>query len=400
MTLLRAVGPSGSVVGYELREDFASRAQRNVERFLGPDVPLRVEVRDVYEGIDEEDLDRIVLDLPGAVAGGEGSAAGAAPGRHPARVPADDRTGGPAPRRARVVELRHGAEPRGAPAHLARRGAVGAPRPSDGRPHRLLDLRSPAVADGVNALDAVIVVAAGGAAFVGYRYGFLARALSWVGTPGRRRRRRAAGRRRREPVALVDAANAAHRGAGVRRPHHLGGRDHRRARRFGGSPAPGLVDPGPDRGRGRRGGRGARRGLVADPGVRQRPGLAGPGGSGLGDRAGRRPVGAGPAGVGGRARVVSSAMRRSRRSSTGSPRPMRGPCRTGARPGGGGPGDRVGREDRGPGVRRDPAGERVRRRRRGRGDECARRRRRALHHGPHDRRSASPRGGGELRREP
>jgi tRNA (adenine57-N1/adenine58-N1)-methyltransferase len=58
------VGPSGSVVGYELREDFALRAHRNIERLLGPDVPLRVEVRDVYEGIDEEDLDRIVLDLP------------------------------------------------------------------------------------------------------------------------------------------------------------------------------------------------------------------------------------------------------------------------------------------------------------------------------------------------
>ena len=32
--------------------------------FLGDDVPLEVEVRDVYEGIEERDLDRIVLDLP------------------------------------------------------------------------------------------------------------------------------------------------------------------------------------------------------------------------------------------------------------------------------------------------------------------------------------------------
>ncbi len=31
---------------------------------LGPDVPLSVEVRDVYEGIDESDLDRVILDLP------------------------------------------------------------------------------------------------------------------------------------------------------------------------------------------------------------------------------------------------------------------------------------------------------------------------------------------------
>ena len=32
--------------------------------FLGPDVPLDVQVRDVYEGIDERDIDRVVLDLP------------------------------------------------------------------------------------------------------------------------------------------------------------------------------------------------------------------------------------------------------------------------------------------------------------------------------------------------
>ena len=63
-TLLRAVGHTGHVLGYELRDDFADRARRNVESFLGPDVPLDVEVRDVYEGIAVTDLDRIVLDLP------------------------------------------------------------------------------------------------------------------------------------------------------------------------------------------------------------------------------------------------------------------------------------------------------------------------------------------------
>jgi tRNA (adenine57-N1/adenine58-N1)-methyltransferase len=62
--LLRALGPTGHVTGYELRDDFADRAVRNVHAFLGPDVPLDVHVRDVYNGIDERDLDRIVLDLP------------------------------------------------------------------------------------------------------------------------------------------------------------------------------------------------------------------------------------------------------------------------------------------------------------------------------------------------
>ena len=63
MTLLRA---GAEVAGYELREDFASRARRNVESFLGDDALARyeVEVRDSYEGIDHRDMDRVVLDLP------------------------------------------------------------------------------------------------------------------------------------------------------------------------------------------------------------------------------------------------------------------------------------------------------------------------------------------------
>jgi tRNA (adenine57-N1/adenine58-N1)-methyltransferase catalytic subunit len=62
--LLRAIGPTGRVTGYEIRDDFAKRALANVHGFLGSDVPVAVHVRDVYAGIDERDLDRIVLDLP------------------------------------------------------------------------------------------------------------------------------------------------------------------------------------------------------------------------------------------------------------------------------------------------------------------------------------------------
>jgi tRNA (adenine57-N1/adenine58-N1)-methyltransferase catalytic subunit len=62
--LLRAIGPAGSVTGYEIRDDFAQRAIRNVKAFLGDDVPLDVQVRDVYEGIDARDVDRVILDLP------------------------------------------------------------------------------------------------------------------------------------------------------------------------------------------------------------------------------------------------------------------------------------------------------------------------------------------------
>jgi tRNA (adenine57-N1/adenine58-N1)-methyltransferase len=61
MALLRA---GADVVGYELRPDFAAGARANVTAWSGPEVPYRVEERDVYEGVDEVDLDRIVLDLP------------------------------------------------------------------------------------------------------------------------------------------------------------------------------------------------------------------------------------------------------------------------------------------------------------------------------------------------
>jgi tRNA (adenine57-N1/adenine58-N1)-methyltransferase len=63
MTMLRW---GADIVGYELREDFANRAVANVRSFLGEAAleRYRVELRDCYEGIDERDLDRVVLDLP------------------------------------------------------------------------------------------------------------------------------------------------------------------------------------------------------------------------------------------------------------------------------------------------------------------------------------------------
>jgi tRNA (adenine57-N1/adenine58-N1)-methyltransferase len=62
--LLRAVGPEGKVTGYEIRDDFLARAVENVHGFLGTDLPLDAHVRDVYAGIDERELDRVILDLP------------------------------------------------------------------------------------------------------------------------------------------------------------------------------------------------------------------------------------------------------------------------------------------------------------------------------------------------
>lgn len=68
MALLRAVGPRGSVVTYEMREDFARTALQNVHRYLGPVPNLTALRKNAYEGIellnDGIPFDRVVLDLP------------------------------------------------------------------------------------------------------------------------------------------------------------------------------------------------------------------------------------------------------------------------------------------------------------------------------------------------
>jgi tRNA (adenine57-N1/adenine58-N1)-methyltransferase len=65
MTMLRW---GATIVGYEIREDFANRARANVREFLGEHVLERydVHIADSYEGIDVASgpFDRVVLDLP------------------------------------------------------------------------------------------------------------------------------------------------------------------------------------------------------------------------------------------------------------------------------------------------------------------------------------------------
>jgi tRNA (adenine57-N1/adenine58-N1)-methyltransferase catalytic subunit len=63
MALLRA---GADVTGYEIRPDFAARAQANVAGFLGSEALERyhVRVQDIYDGIEGSGFDRMVLDLP------------------------------------------------------------------------------------------------------------------------------------------------------------------------------------------------------------------------------------------------------------------------------------------------------------------------------------------------
>ena len=65
LALLRAVGPAGSVISYELREEFLEAVRRGLTETLGGLPPnLSLKLGDAYAGIVERDLDRILLDLP------------------------------------------------------------------------------------------------------------------------------------------------------------------------------------------------------------------------------------------------------------------------------------------------------------------------------------------------
>ena len=64
MTLLRAVGEHGQVISYDLREDMIKRTKENVSAMI-PNAPnLVIKQGDVYEGFEEDNLDRLFLDLP------------------------------------------------------------------------------------------------------------------------------------------------------------------------------------------------------------------------------------------------------------------------------------------------------------------------------------------------
>jgi len=64
IALLRAIGPHGRLISYEIRDDFADLAQRNVATFFGAAPNWTLKRRDLYEGFDETATDRMFLDLP------------------------------------------------------------------------------------------------------------------------------------------------------------------------------------------------------------------------------------------------------------------------------------------------------------------------------------------------
>ena len=65
LAALRAVGPQGAVVSYESREEFLETARRGIVESLGAlPANLTLKLGDVYQGVDERDMDRVLLDLP------------------------------------------------------------------------------------------------------------------------------------------------------------------------------------------------------------------------------------------------------------------------------------------------------------------------------------------------
>ncbi len=64
IALLRAIGETGQLISYEIREDFADLAKKNVERYLGPAANWVVKLADVASHLVETDVDRVILDLP------------------------------------------------------------------------------------------------------------------------------------------------------------------------------------------------------------------------------------------------------------------------------------------------------------------------------------------------
>lgn len=62
--LLRAVGNTGKVINYEIDEAVLPKAMRNIERVTPDPSNLEVKISDIYQGIDEREVDRVVLDVP------------------------------------------------------------------------------------------------------------------------------------------------------------------------------------------------------------------------------------------------------------------------------------------------------------------------------------------------
>jgi len=63
IALASHVAPEGKVISYDMREDFIEHAMKNLKK-AELDKYVTTKVRDITEGIEEENLDAIILDIP------------------------------------------------------------------------------------------------------------------------------------------------------------------------------------------------------------------------------------------------------------------------------------------------------------------------------------------------
>lgn len=63
IALATAVSPNGKVISYDIREEFIDHAMKNLKQASLSHI-VETKVKDVTEGIDEQDLDATILDIP------------------------------------------------------------------------------------------------------------------------------------------------------------------------------------------------------------------------------------------------------------------------------------------------------------------------------------------------
>jgi tRNA (adenine57-N1/adenine58-N1)-methyltransferase catalytic subunit len=66
IAVLRAIGQTGELFSYEIRHEAENRARKNIRLAFGGADPENHQVhrKDIYEGIEEREVDRILLDVP------------------------------------------------------------------------------------------------------------------------------------------------------------------------------------------------------------------------------------------------------------------------------------------------------------------------------------------------
>lgn len=64
MAMLRSLGDNGSITSYEVRKAQGEKALRNIGPLLTEGPTLTVKEADIYQGIEETEIDRLILDVP------------------------------------------------------------------------------------------------------------------------------------------------------------------------------------------------------------------------------------------------------------------------------------------------------------------------------------------------